>query len=142
MRTVQAHRALRLATLHAGDRYDGEFRDGQEDGIGIFTWADGSTYNGFWCGGLKQGVGVYRPASTDNKRATAPAERHATQPAASELAKPSPHADGEAELPSPRGTEQEGGQTALPLCGLEALWSYRGWGQECGCRGDQLFWEL
>ena len=63
-------------------------------------------------------MGVYRPASTDNKRATAPAERHATQPAASELAKPSPDANGEAELPSPRGTEQEGGQQiALPFVG-------------------------
>ena len=60
---------------------------------------------------------MYRPASTDNKRATAPAERHATQPAASELAKASPNADGEAELPSPRGTEQEGGLTALPPVG-------------------------
>ena len=44
----------------SGDRYDGEFKEGQEDGIGIFTWADGSTYNGFWQGGLKAGVGVYR----------------------------------------------------------------------------------
>ena len=65
--------------LHAGDRYDGEFKEGQEDGIGIFTWADGSTYNGFWRGGLKAGVGVYRPASTENKRATTPSERHSTQ---------------------------------------------------------------
>ena len=65
--------------LHEGDRYDGEFKEGQEDGIGIFTWADGSTYNGFWRGGLKAGVGVYRPASTENKRATTPSERHSTQ---------------------------------------------------------------
>ena len=65
--------------LCAGDRYDGEFKEGQEDGIGIFTWADGSTYNGFWRGGLKAGVGVYRPASTENKRATTPSERHSTQ---------------------------------------------------------------
>ena len=55
--------------------------DGQEDGIGIFTWADGSTYNGFWAGGAKSGIGVYRPAATENKRATTPAERHATHPA-------------------------------------------------------------
>ena len=67
---------------HAGDRYDGEFREGQEDGIGIFTWADGATYNGFWAAGAKQGVGVYRPAQTpENKRATTPLERHTTQPA-------------------------------------------------------------
>jgi len=64
-----------------GDRYDGEFKNGQEDGMGIFTWADGSTYNGFWREGCKEGVGVYRPASTENKRATTPLERHTTQPA-------------------------------------------------------------
>ena len=72
----------RRALLRAGDRYDGEFREGQEDGIGIFTWADGATYNGFWAGGAKAGVGVYRPAQTpENKRATTPMERHTTQPA-------------------------------------------------------------
>ena len=70
------------ACASAGDRYDGEFREGQEDGIGIFTWADGATYNGFWASGAKQGVGVYRPAgSPENKRATTPLERHTTQPA-------------------------------------------------------------
>jgi 1-phosphatidylinositol-4-phosphate 5-kinase len=63
-----------------GDRYDGEFKDGQEHGIGIFTWADGSTYHGFWREGCKEGIGVYRPATTDNKRATTPLERHTTQP--------------------------------------------------------------
>jgi hypothetical protein len=74
--------ALAHACARAGDRYDGEFREGQEDGIGIFTWADGATYNGFWAGGAKQGVGVYRPAgSPENKRATTPLERHTTQPA-------------------------------------------------------------
>jgi len=32
----------------AGERYDGEWREGLEDGIGVFTWQDGSTYEGFW----------------------------------------------------------------------------------------------
>ena len=101
----------------SGDRYDGEFKEGQEDGIGIFTWADGSTYNGFWQGGLKAGVGVYRPASTDNKRATTPSERHATQPAASELVKAAHDGDGEGEAPSPREAEVEGAQQ-LPVNGM------------------------
>ena len=97
----------------AGDRYDGEFKDGQEDGIGIFTWADGSTYNGFWQGGLKAGVGVYRPASTENKRATTPSERHATQPAASELVKAAHDGDREGDAPSPREAQVEGVQPLL-----------------------------
>ena len=110
-----------MAVRTTGDRYDGEFKDGQEDGIGIFTWADGSTYNGFWQGGLKAGVGVYRPASTENKRATTPSERHATQPAASELVKAAYDMDGEGDAPSPREAEVEGAQLPkqgqpLPLC--------------------------
>lgn len=28
----------------------------------MFTWRDGSTYEGFWEGGKKTGVGVFRPA--------------------------------------------------------------------------------
>ena len=44
--------------MYAGDRYDGEFKDGREDGIGIFTWRDGSTFHGFWCHGKKDGIGV------------------------------------------------------------------------------------
>ena len=57
---------------HAGDRYDGEFKDGQEDGVGIFSWADGATYEGFWKQGQKHGIGLYRPVSTDPRRSHAP----------------------------------------------------------------------
>jgi hypothetical protein len=32
----------------SGHRYDGEWREGLEDGIGVFTWRDGSTFEGFW----------------------------------------------------------------------------------------------
>lgn len=35
---------------------------GQEDGVGMFTFRDGSTYEGFWHTGKKHGVGVFRPA--------------------------------------------------------------------------------
>jgi hypothetical protein len=31
-----------------GERYDGEWREGLEDGIGVFTWQDSSTHEGFW----------------------------------------------------------------------------------------------
>ena len=37
---------LLLLLLLPGERYDGEWREGHEDGIGVFTWRDGSTYEG------------------------------------------------------------------------------------------------
>jgi 1-phosphatidylinositol-4-phosphate 5-kinase len=36
---------------------------GQEDGVGMFTFRDGSTYEGFWHRGKKHGVGIFRPAA-------------------------------------------------------------------------------
>ena len=61
--------------LAAGDRYDGEFKAGQEDGVGIFSWADGATYEGFWKQGQKHGIGLYRPVSTDPRRLAAQPDR-------------------------------------------------------------------
>ena len=37
-------------------------QDGHEDGLGVFTFKDGSTYDGFWKRGKKHGIGVLRPA--------------------------------------------------------------------------------
>ena len=31
---------------HKGDRYEGEWEDGEYNGRGIYDWADGSTYEG------------------------------------------------------------------------------------------------
>ena len=59
--------------MHAGDRYDGEFADGNEDGLGIFTWSNGSTYDGFWQMSLKHGLGVYRPAPVEANSKLKPA---------------------------------------------------------------------
>ena len=42
----------------SGERYDGEWRVGEESGVGIYTWPDGSTYNGFWSHGKKNGVSI------------------------------------------------------------------------------------
>lgn len=36
---------------------------GQEDGVGMFTFRDGSTFEGFWHRGKKHGVGIFRPAA-------------------------------------------------------------------------------
>lgn len=49
----------------AGDRYEGEWRDGLESGTGTFVLADGSTYYGSWQGGQMHGKCVYRPAVQD-----------------------------------------------------------------------------
>lgn len=45
----------------SGERYDGEWMGGHEEGIGVFSWPDGATYQGFWKGGKKHGLGVLRP---------------------------------------------------------------------------------
>jgi 1-phosphatidylinositol-4-phosphate 5-kinase len=39
---------LRRPFSCAGERYDGEWQEGLEDGVGVFTWTDGSSYEGFW----------------------------------------------------------------------------------------------
>jgi 1-phosphatidylinositol-4-phosphate 5-kinase len=45
----------------SGERYDGEWRDGKEEGRGTFTWPDGSYFDGNWTGGVKHGVGIWAP---------------------------------------------------------------------------------
>ena len=40
-----------------GDRFDGKWEDGYQNGVGVFTFADGSSYNGYWRHGRKHGVG-------------------------------------------------------------------------------------
>ena len=42
----------------SGERYDGEWIEGEEDGLGVFTWRDSTTYDGFWHSGKKHGIGV------------------------------------------------------------------------------------
>ena len=39
-------------------RYEGEYRDGAENGLGVATWADGTRYQGEWRQGRHQGTGV------------------------------------------------------------------------------------
>ena len=56
--------------------------------MGIFTWADGSTYESFWRSGRRHGLGVFRPPPPlESRRAAATADRHAS---------PSPPAGGAA----------------------------------------------
>lgn len=49
----------------AGERYEGEWADGQESGTAMFTGAEGGTYYGSWLGGQMNGKIVYRPAGAE-----------------------------------------------------------------------------
>lgn len=42
-----------------GDKYDGEWLNGQRHGNGTMFYASGDTYDGEWCNGVKDGYGVY-----------------------------------------------------------------------------------
>ena len=44
-------------------RYEGEFRDGKENGRGVATWASGNRYEGEWRDGKAHGLGVYTKGS-------------------------------------------------------------------------------
>lgn len=54
--------------LPAGERYEGEWREGRESGMGTLASASGATYFGQWKDGAMDGDGVYRPAAGDNRR--------------------------------------------------------------------------
>ena len=43
-----------------GDRYDGEWREGNFHGQGTYTWADGGRYEGEYVEGKKHGQGNAR----------------------------------------------------------------------------------
>ena len=45
----------------AGVRYEGEWKDGVEHGVGTLIEVDGSTFYGFWAGGKMHGEGVRLP---------------------------------------------------------------------------------
>ena len=44
--------------MRAGVRYEGEWQDGREHGVGALVEADGSTFYGFWQDGRLHGEGV------------------------------------------------------------------------------------
>jgi len=52
-----------VETWEEGCKYEGEFKDGQKDGLGIYRWADGgSAYHGRWRGNNISGPGAYLSA--------------------------------------------------------------------------------
>lgn len=50
---------------HANGRYEGEFRDGKENGRGVFTAANDDRYDGEWREGKQKGRGVWMGADGD-----------------------------------------------------------------------------
>lgn len=46
-----------------GDQYEGESRNGQKHGYGVFSAANGAVYSGWWKEGKKSGKGVFVSAS-------------------------------------------------------------------------------
>lgn len=42
-------------------------QDGKRDGVGVKMYADGSTFHGIWRDGMKNGVGVFKPAAKESK---------------------------------------------------------------------------
>jgi len=48
-----------IGGIHAGDTYDGNFRNGVKHGYGTYRWASGDTYTGEYCDDLKHGRGMY-----------------------------------------------------------------------------------
>lgn len=43
---------------NANGRYEGEYRDGKENGKGVYTWKNGDRYEGDWVDGKSNGKGV------------------------------------------------------------------------------------
>lgn len=48
-----------ILTYNDGSTYDGAFRDGKRNGYGIFTFASGSSYQGFWIDDQLSGTCTY-----------------------------------------------------------------------------------
>lgn len=46
-------------TYNGDDKYKGETDDGVRDGLGIYSWNDGSYYLGVWSKGEREGMGIY-----------------------------------------------------------------------------------
>lgn len=56
---------LGLMTYASGDRYAGQFKNGHRHGLGLFIWTNGARYQGQFKSGLRQGRGRILFASGD-----------------------------------------------------------------------------
>ena len=57
-------------TYANGDRYDGEWKDGYENGHGMLTFANGNSYDGDWVNGEMNGNGIYTYANGEKYKVT------------------------------------------------------------------------
>ena len=53
-------------TYRGGDKYVGEWKDGQKNGQGEFTWSNGNKYVGEWENDTKHGQGTYTLGKGDH----------------------------------------------------------------------------
>lgn len=51
-----------------GRSYEGEYIDDKKHGYGIYRWADGRAYAGYWNLGKQHGLGVYTVATENRKK--------------------------------------------------------------------------
>lgn len=42
-----------------GSRYEGNYKHGKKEGLGVYFWNDGSKYLGYWSDNKIQGFGCY-----------------------------------------------------------------------------------
>jgi hypothetical protein len=57
-------------TWARGDRYDGEYHDGKRDGHGAYMWANGDRYDGEYRDGKAHGIGTKTLADTSTYTGT------------------------------------------------------------------------
>ena len=50
-------------TYSDGSSYEGDFKEGEFEGYGVFAWGSGDSYEGMWAGGKPEGLGVMKFAS-------------------------------------------------------------------------------
>ena len=51
----------------SGNRYEGAWTNGKENGFGIFYWSNGDSWEGEWKDGLRDGKGTYYFASGEKR---------------------------------------------------------------------------
>jgi hypothetical protein len=52
-------KTFNVYTYDNGDRYEGEWKNGERHGKGTMDYADGNKYTGTWVNGEKLGQGVF-----------------------------------------------------------------------------------
>jgi len=83
-----------------GERYDGHWKNGKPDGLGLLSLQDGTTYDAQWRAGKRHGVCVYSTPEVPKRRGSR-RDSILAMPSAPSLLVPS--RKGSLQLPSPSG---------------------------------------